>query len=133
MSLVDLKERAQKRINDIQAENRQKSQQKIKELTQLHQSMKQSKEAVKQNGEEDAVMSSDGESEVEVNGAENTTEKTGDEEKKVYKNKHRLAEDKLQNKRKQKEAIKKIKMKKKQGISSSNTQQAPALKEQPKS
>ena len=133
MSLVDLKERAQKRINDIQAENRQKSQQKIKELTQLHQSMKQSKEVVKQNGEEDVVMSSDGESEVEVNGAENTTEKTGDEEKKVYKNKHRLAEDKLQNKRKQKEAIKKIKMKKKQGISSSNTQQAPALKEQPKS
>ena len=133
MSLVDLKERAQKRINDIQAENRQKSQQKIKELTQLHQSMKQSKEVAKQNGEEDVVMSSDGESEVEVNGAENTTEKTGDEEKKVYKNKHRLAEDKLQNKRKQKEAIKKIKMKKKQGISSSNTQQAPALKEQPKS
>ena len=133
MSLVDLKERAQKRINDIQAENRQKSQQKIKELTQLHQSMKQSKEVVKQNGDDDVVMSSDGESEVEVNGAENTTEKTGDEEKKVYKNKHRLAEDKLQNKRKQKEAIKKIKMKKKQGISSSNTQQAPALKEQPKS
>ena len=94
--------------------------------------MKQSKE-IQQNIEEDVVMSSDGESNVEVNGAENTTAKTGDEEKKVYKNKHRLAEDKLQNKRKQKEAIKKIKMKKKQGISSSSTQPVPALKEQPKS
>ena len=94
--------------------------------------MKKNKEVEKQTGEEDVVMS-DPESEVEVNGAEKTAEKGAEGEKKVYKNKHRLAEDKLTNKRKQKEAIKKIKMKKKQGISSSSAQQAPALKEQPKS
>ena len=34
MSLVELKEKAQKRIQDIQAVNREKSQKKIKELTQ---------------------------------------------------------------------------------------------------
>ena len=36
LSLVELKERAQKRIMDIQQANREKSQQKIKQLTEQH-------------------------------------------------------------------------------------------------
>lgn len=52
-------------------------------------------------------------SDVEVNGAEDAGSSKGADAAKTFKNKHRVAEEKLKNKRNQKEALKKIKQKKK--------------------
>ena len=92
MSMVDLKLKAQEKIEAIQQTNRDKSQAKIKQLTLQHQKMPK---VDKQEGKPD---------------------KSENKEKPEYKSKGKLDETKLDNKRKQKQANKAKKINKGKGI-----------------
>ena len=99
MSMVELTERAQSKIENIQQKNRDKSMAKIKQLTEEHKKNPKVSKA-------DKSMFDD------LDKADSDDEKP----KKVFKNKGKVDESKLANKRKQKEAKKSIKINKQKGI-----------------
>ncbi len=107
---MELKERQQKRLQDIIDVNREKSQQKIKQLTEAHAIKKQAAphEVI------DVQMDLSGDEGSDSDGKEEKKQANGD--KKEFKNKGAVSSEKMQNKRQYKEARKKIKMKKRQGI-----------------
>jgi hypothetical protein len=99
MSMVELKERAQSKIENIQQQNRDKSMAKIKQLTEQHKKTPKVSKADKSMFEDLEKGESDDET-----------------PKKMFKNKGKVDESKLANKRKQKEAKKSIKINKTKGI-----------------
>ena len=102
MSMVELKERAQQKIENIQQKNRDKSQAKILQLTEEH---KKSGKGPKMSKADKAMFE-------DLDQADSD----GDEPKKMFKNKGKVDESKLANKRKQKEAKKATKINKQKGI-----------------
>ena len=106
--MVELKERAQKRILDIQSKNREKSLLKIKELTEGH--------AQKKQGDIDVKMDFSEAGESGDESLDEETKKGGSKSENKYKNKGAVSEDKRKNKREYKEARKNIKIKKGQGV-----------------
>ena len=99
MSMVELKERVQSKIENIQQKNRDKSMAKIKQLTEEHK--KQGKISKADKSMFDDLDKADDDDE---------------QPKKMFKNKGKVDESKLANKRKQKEAKKSIKINKVKGI-----------------
>ena len=120
MSLIELKEKAAKRIQDIQSVNREKSLNKIKELTLQHKQNPPTQGKKGQQDSDDAEMDSEG-------GDSDGEEKKEGDKTKQFKNKGAVSADKQQNKRQYKEARKKLKLKKKQGIMDKGTQQNTAV------
>ena len=123
MSFIELKEKAQKRIQDIQQVNREKSQNKIKELTVQH---KQNPPTQGKKGQQDSDAEMNSDDGGDSSGSDGEEKKEGDKTKQ-FKNKGAVSADKQQNKRQYKEARKKLKMKKKQGIMDKGTQQNTAV------
>lgn len=101
LSLAEINERAMAKIEEIRRVNREKSQNKIAELTKQH---KLTKEQKQQRMEEDLS-----ESDAEMKDATKKPEKV------VHKSKGTLAKSKMENKRKQKEAVKLNKLRRQQG------------------
>ena len=118
MSLLELNERAQGRIDEIRRANALKSQQKIKELTAEHQKVKGAKKPAPAV-DQDVIM--DDESEEETKEERKDVKKNGKRRDPLegsagkHPSKNLVAKSKLANKRSQKEAIKKIKMKRDKG------------------
>ena len=117
VSLLELNEKAHERVEAIRRANAAKSQAKIKELTAEH----QKKKAQKGSGDGDVVMDSDDAEESKENAAAKA--KNGKPNGKGRRepldgkavNKGMVVASKLANKRSQKEAIKKNKMKRNKG------------------
>ena len=103
LSMMELKEKAQSKIELIQGENRAKSMAKIKELTHQHQIDKKSKQGI-------AKIEGLG------HGKGSDDDSDGEDEKPKYKNKNTVSEDKLANKRLQKQASKQKKLNQQKGI-----------------
>ena len=102
MSMFELKERAQQKIENIQQKNREKSQAKILQLTEEH----------KKGGKGPKMSKADKSMFDDLDQADSEDEKP----KKEFKNKGKVDESKLANKRKQKEAKKATKINKQMGI-----------------
>ena len=102
LSMLELKERAQQKIENIQQKNREKSQAKIKELTEEH----------KKSGKGPKMSKADKSMFDDLEQADSDDDKP----KKVFKNKGKVDESKLANKRKQKEAKKATKISRQKGI-----------------
>ena len=96
--MLELKERAQQKIETIQQKNREKSQAKILQLTEGH----------KKSGKGPKMSKADKSMFEDLDQGDSDDEKP----KKVFKNKGKVDESKLANKRKQKEAKKATKINK---------------------
>ena len=102
LSMFELKERAQQKIENIQQKNREKSQAKIKQLTEEH----------KKSGKGPKMSKADKSMFDDLDQADSDDEKP----KKEFKNKGKVDASKLANKRQQKEAKKATKINKQKGI-----------------
>ena len=113
LSLADLNERAQAKIEENRRVNAEKSQKKIAELTKMHKEQGLGIHAKKNLATEEAQSSDSGDEEMK----EESKTKTADKPKKekVFENKHTVAKSKLKNKRAVKEALKKNKQKRQKG------------------
>lgn len=111
MSMIELKERAQSKIEGIQKANRDKSMAKIKQLTEQHQ--KEGKQKVKQSKADKSMFD-------DLEAGEDSDNKQGETSKKWpngnFKNKGKVHESKQKNKRQQKEANKSVKLSRAKGI-----------------
>jgi len=93
MSLIELKEIAAKRIQDIQSVNREKSLNKIKELTILHKQNPPTQGKKGQQDSDDAEMNSEGGDDDSDDDGEEKKEGAGDKTKQ-FKNKGAVSADK---------------------------------------
>ena len=113
VSLLELNEKAHERVEEIRRANATKSQQKIKELTVEHQKKKNAPV------DPDVIMQGDSDDQEEESKVTSGGKKNGHKreplEKKTYASKDTLAASKLANKRTQKEALKRNKVKRNKG------------------
>ena len=108
LSLLDLHMGVQTKIKDMQRVNREKSLAKIKELTAQHQ-------AKKASGELTEAQKKKLQEELSESDEEGGDVKMAESKKKVFENKNTVSQVKVDNKRAQKQAIKKIKVKRQAG------------------
>ena len=96
MSLADINEKAQAKIEEMRRVNREKSQKKILELTKQHQAEK----AAKQKKAEESLSDDDEDEEMkEESKSSPAIGVNGNAKQNAIKNKHEVAPSKLKNKR----------------------------------
>ena len=115
LSLADLNERAQAKIEEMRRVNREKSQKKIAELTKQHQEQGLGKHKKEAAVDDEESQSSDDDEEMKEETKSKPEASKGKSPKDKYENKHAVAESKLKNKRALKEALKKNKLKRQKG------------------
>ena len=117
VSLMELNEKAHERMEEIRRVNAKKSQDKIKQLTVEHQKNKATPKAAK--ADPDTIMSGDDEPEESKEDRGSKGKKNGKKvvggKREPLESKDTVAKSKLANKRSQKDAIKKNKIKRNKG------------------
>lgn len=125
MSMIELKEKAQQKIEDMNTVNREKSQKKIQEITKKHQQeIRDGTRVQKMKGEkrskQDETMFDDLEGDLnekaKADDDDDDNKLVGKKRDGDFKNKGKLDKSKLENKRKQKEAKKNKKINQQKGI-----------------